>query len=84
MPKLVAPDGIIYVINDTGPDQADLAALVQRRPDLPAKNNLHQLFRWTPGPPGVAKQAIGSYWTKSSGPRKMASTFRSSEPPLMR
>ena len=50
MPKLVAPDGVIYVIKDTGPDQADLAALAQRRPDLPAKKNLHQLFRWTPGP----------------------------------
>ena len=33
MPKLVAPDGIMYVINDTGPDQADLA---ERRPDLTA------------------------------------------------
>ena len=50
MPKLVAPDGVIYVINDTGPGQPDLTALAERRRDLPPKKNLHQLFRWTPGP----------------------------------
>ena len=50
MPKLVAPDGIMYVINDTEPGQADVAALEKRRPDLPPNKNLHQLFRWTPGP----------------------------------
>ena len=50
MPKLVAPDGIMYVINDTGPGQADAAALAKRRPGLPKKKNLNQLFRWTPGP----------------------------------
>ena len=50
MPKLVAPNGIIYVINDTRPDQPDLTALAERRRDLPPKKNLHQLFRWTPGP----------------------------------
>ena len=49
MPKLVAPDGIMYVINDTGPRQADVAALEKLRPDLPKKNR-NQLLRWTPGP----------------------------------
>ena len=43
MPKLVAPDGIMYVVNDTGPDQADLA---ERRADLPPKKNLNQLLGW--------------------------------------
>ena len=45
MPKLVAPDGIMYVVNDTGPDQADLA---ERRADLPPKKNLNQLLGWAP------------------------------------
>ena len=34
MLKLVAPDGILYVIKDTGPGQADVAALEVRCPDL--------------------------------------------------
>ena len=49
MPKLVAPDGIMYVVNDTGPDQADLA---ERRADLPPKKNLNQLLGWC-GPADV-------------------------------
>ena len=80
MPKLVAPDGIMYVFNDTGPDQADLA---ERRADLPPKKNLNQLLGWC-GPAGVTSQAPGSYWTKSRGPRMMASTFCSLVPPLVR
>ena len=80
MPKLVAPDGIMYVVNDTGPDQADLA---ERRADLPPKKNLNQLLGWC-GPVGVTSQTTGSYWTKSRGPRMMVSTFRSSIPPLAR
>ena len=63
MPKLVAPDGIMYVFNDTGPDQADLA---ERRADPPPKKNLNQLLGWC-GPAGVTSQAPGSYWTKSRG-----------------
>ena len=80
MPKLVAPDGIMYVVNDTGPDQADLA---ERRADLPPKKNLNQLLGWC-GLAGVTSQTTGSYWTKSRGPRMMVSTFRSSVPPLAR
>ena len=52
MPKLVAPDGIMYVVNDTGPDQADLA---ERRADLPPKKNLNQLLGWC-GPADVTSQ----------------------------
>ena len=80
MPKLVAPDGIMYVVNDTGPDQADLA---ERRADLPPKKNLNQLLGWC-GPAGVTSQTTGSYWRKSRGPRMMASTFCSLVPPLVR
>ena len=80
MPKLVAPDGILYVIKDTEPGQGDLA---ERRPDLPPKKNLNQLLGWC-GPAGVTSQTTGSYWTKSRGPRMMVSTFRSSVPPLAR
>ena len=48
---------IMYVVNDTGPDQADLA---ERRADLPPKKNLNQLLGWC-GPAGVTSQsaAIG-------------------------
>jgi len=70
----------MYVINDTGPDQAGLA---ERRPDLPPKKNLNQLLGWC-GPVGVTSQTTGSYWTKSRGPRMMVSAFRSSVPPLAR
>ena len=80
MPKLVAPDGIVYVIKDTEPGQGDLA---ERRPDLPPKKNLNQLLGWC-GPAGVTSQTTGSYWRKSRGPRMMVSTFCSSVPPLVR
>ena len=56
MPKLVAPDGIMYVVNDTGPDQADLA---ERRADLPPKKNLNQLLRWcVPGGRDIADVVV--------------------------
>ena len=80
MPKLVAPDGILYVIKGTEPGQGDLA---ERRPDLPPKKNLNQLLGWC-GPAGVTSQTTGSYWRMSRGPRMMVSTFRSSVPPLVR
>jgi len=48
MLKLVAPDGILYVIKDTGPGQADVAALEVRCPDLPPVKNLNQLLGWAP------------------------------------
>ena len=50
MSKLVAPNGVLYLINDTGPDQADVEALTRLRPDLPPLKNLYQLLGWTQGP----------------------------------
>ena len=40
MLKLVAPDGVLFVINDTEPGQADAAALAKRRADLPPLKNV--------------------------------------------
>ena len=50
MSKLVAPNGVLYLINDTGPDQADVEALTRLRPDLPPLKNLYQLLGWTQAP----------------------------------
>ena len=52
MLKLVAPDGVLFVINDTEPGQADAAALAKRRADLPPLKNVNQLLGWLPGPHG--------------------------------
>ena len=60
MPKLVAPDGVLFVINDTGPGQADVAALAERRKDLPPPKNLNQLLGWVPGPHGA--RAMANNW----------------------
>ena len=60
MLKLVAPDGILYVIKDTGPGQADVAALEVRCPDLPPKKNLNQLLGWAPAPHGF--RGVASNW----------------------
>ena len=54
---LVAPDAVLYLITDTEPDQADVEALYARRSDLPRRDNLHQLFGWTPGPHSGRKKA---------------------------
>ena len=52
MPSLVSPEGILYVIHDTGVSQPGLAELRRRRPDLPLSKNLYQLFGWTEAPRG--------------------------------
>ena len=52
MDRLVAKEGVLYVIKDTGTNQADIAALGVRRKDLPPLKNVHQLFGWTVGPHG--------------------------------
>ena len=49
---VVAPDGVLFVINDTEPGQADAAALAKRRADLPPLKNVNQLLGWLPGPHG--------------------------------
>ena len=56
MPKLVAPDGILYEIKD----KTDLVALAKRRTDLPPMKNLNQLFSWVAGPNGG--RAIADNW----------------------
>ena len=57
MAVLVAPDGKVYVINDNGPDQADVSALVNSRADAPPRKNINQLLGWTSGPHGQRKAA---------------------------
>ena len=44
--RLVAPDGVLYMINDTGIGGPDVEALKQHRSDLPPPKNLNQLFGW--------------------------------------
>ena len=82
MAKLVAPDGVLFVINDTEPGQADAAALAKRRADLPPLKNVNQLLGGHTAT--VAWRTTGSRCTKSSGPRGMVSTFLSLAPLLMR
>lgn len=61
MPSLVSPEGILYVINDTGVNQPGLAELRRRRPDLPPFKNLHQLFGWTEAPRGRHRGKAGDW-----------------------
>ena len=49
--RLVAPDGVLYVINDTGVGGPDVEALKHRRSDLPPPKNFHQLFGWADAVP---------------------------------
>ena len=48
--RLVAPEGVMYLINDTEPGQEDLKALAVRRKDLPPLKNIYQMLGWTPSP----------------------------------
>ena len=45
--RLVAPEGVLYIVTDTAPGQEDLKALAVRRKDLPPLKNIYQLFGWT-------------------------------------
>ena len=64
---------MLYVINDIGPGQADVAALAERRKDLPPLKNLYQLFGWTTGP-HIGRDAAGNWqllhnvkWVENEG-----------------
>ena len=45
--RLVAPEGVLYIVTDTAPGQEDLKALAVRRKDKPPLKNIYQLFGWT-------------------------------------
>ena len=76
MSKLVAPDGIMYVINDTGPDQDDLT---ERRPDLPPMKNLNQLLGWC-GQAGRAPAPGGRQAQRSACACRGEATCAEAEP----
>ena len=61
--RLVAPDGVLYVINDTGVGGPDVAALEQRRSDLPPPKNLHQLCGWAGAVPH-GKRSKAENWQR--------------------
>ena len=59
--RLVAPDGVLYVINDTGVGGPDVEALKHRRSDLPPPKNFHQLFGWADAVPH-GKRCKAVHW----------------------
>jgi len=77
MLKLVAPDGVLFVINDTEPGQADAAALAKRPADLPPLKNVIR-------EPAARLAAWATRRPWHGGPRGMVSTFLSLAPLLMR